>query len=105
MRCKAPAATQCEHCEQRATPQSAGYGSQNSQEFMRTYLDKLKSEKLILDWRLKQQARAGVQKTIRDLFRTLPQPYTVDLRQEKAARAYGFVYDTYPGGARPGMHA
>ncbi|OYO31156.1 type I restriction endonuclease subunit R [Janthinobacterium sp. PC23-8] len=68
-------------------------------------LDKLKSEKLILDWRLKQQARAGVQKTIRDLFRTLPQPYTVDLRQEKAARAYGFVYDTYPGGARPGMHA
>lgn len=67
--------------------------------------DKLKSEKLLLDWRLKQQARAGVQKTIRDLFRTLPQPYTVDLRQEKAARAYGFVYDTYPGGARPGMHA
>ena len=68
-------------------------------------LGKLKSEKLILDWRLKQQARAGVQKTIRDIFRTLPQPYTLDLRQEKAARAYGFVYDTYPGKAGQEMRA
>lgn len=58
-------------------------------------LSKLKSEKLILDWRLKQQARAGVQKTIRDVFRTLPQPYTLDLRQEKAARTYGFIYDQF----------
>ncbi len=60
-------------------------------------LAKLKAEKLILDWRLKQQARAAVQKTIRDIFRTLPQPYNLDLRQEKAARAYSFVYEHMAG--------
>nr|WP_314899155.1 type I restriction endonuclease subunit R [uncultured Deefgea sp.] len=63
----------------------------------KTLLTKLKAERLILDWRLKQQARAAVQKTIRDIFRTLPQPYNPDLRQEKAARAYSFVYDNLAG--------
>ena len=41
-------------------------------------LGKLKSEKLILDWRLKQQALASLQKTIRDIFRTLPQHHFSD---------------------------
>ena len=40
---------------------------------------------------------AAVQKTIRDIFRTRPQPNNSDLGQEKAARAYSFVYDNLAG--------
>jgi hypothetical protein len=38
MRCKAAGATQCEHCERRATPQRARYGRQKTQLFMNGYL-------------------------------------------------------------------
>lgn len=64
----------------------------------RELLDTLKREKLILDWREKQQARAGVMQAIRLGFRKLPSPYTRDVREEKQARAYAHVYDHYFGG-------
>lgn len=63
----------------------------------RALLDTLKREKLILDWREKQQARAGVMQAIKLGFRQLPAAFTRDVRDEKLARAYAHVYDHYFG--------
>lgn len=63
----------------------------------RELLATLKREKLVLDWREKQQARAGVMQTIRLGMRGLPPPFTRDIRAEKLARAYAHVYDHYFG--------
>lgn len=63
----------------------------------RELLDTLKREKLILDWREKQQARAGVMQAIKLGFRKLPASYTRDVRDEKLARAYAHFYDHYFG--------
>jgi type I restriction enzyme R subunit len=63
----------------------------------RELLETLKREKLILDWREKQQARAGVIQTIKLGLRRLPPPFTRDVREEKQARAYAHVYDHYFG--------
>ncbi len=69
----------------------------------RELLATLKREKLVLDWREKQQARAGVLQTLRTELRRLPAPFTKDIRVEKAARAYAHIYDHHAGaGARPG---
>lgn len=63
----------------------------------RELLETLRREKLVLDWREKQQARAGVLQTIRLGIRSLPSPYTHDIRAEKLARTYAHVYDHYYG--------
>lgn len=63
----------------------------------RELLDTLKREKLILDWREKQQARAAVMQTLRLNMRRLPAPFTRDIQSEKLARAYAHVYDHYFG--------
>jgi type I restriction enzyme R subunit len=63
----------------------------------RELLVTLKREKLILDWREKQQARAGVIQTIKLGLRRLPPPFTREVREEKQARAYAHVYDHYFG--------
>jgi type I restriction enzyme, R subunit len=63
----------------------------------RDLLATLKREKLILDWREKQQARAGVIQAIKLGLRPLPAPFTKPIREEKAARAYAHVYDHYFG--------
>ena len=69
----------------------------------RELLATLKREKLVLDWREKHQARAGVLQTLRSELRRLPEPFTKDIRVDKAARAYAHIYDHYAGaGARPG---
>jgi len=59
----------------------------------------LKREKLVLDWREKQQARAGVMQTIRLALRPphLPESFDRDLRAEKLALTYAHVYDHYYG--------
>jgi type I restriction enzyme, R subunit len=63
----------------------------------RELVAKLKREKLILDWREKQQARAGVMQALKLELRRLPTPFTKDVRAEKMARAYAHVYDHYFG--------
>jgi type I restriction enzyme R subunit len=60
----------------------------------------LKGEKLVLDWRKKQQARAAVQVCVRDYFEQLPAAFTPELREEKCALAYQHVYDSYLGEGR-----
>jgi type I restriction enzyme R subunit len=63
----------------------------------RELLATLKREKLVLDWREKQQAKAGVMQTLKVEMRRLPAAYTRDIRAEKMARTYAHVYDHYTG--------
>jgi type I restriction enzyme, R subunit len=63
----------------------------------RELLATLKREKLVLDWREKQQAKAGVMQTLKMEMRRLPPAYTRDIRAEKMARAYAHVYDHHIG--------
>ena len=63
----------------------------------RELLGKLKRDKLVLDWREKQQARAAVMQTLKLEIRRLPAPFTKEVRVEKLARAYAHVYDHYFG--------
>lgn len=63
----------------------------------RSLLAKLKREKLILDWRLKQPALAAVRQTIREEFDALPEVYDRRIWEEKVERAFQFVYERYPG--------
>ena len=66
----------------------------------RELLSTLKREKLVLDWREKQQAKAGVMQALKVEMRRLPPAYTRDIRAEKMARAYAHVYDHYNGSGR-----
>jgi len=64
----------------------------------RELLATLKREKLVLDWREKQQTRAGVRNAIKIEFRKLPSPpYTRELQNEKLAAAFAHVFDFYAG--------
>ena len=68
----------------------------------RELLATLKREKLVLDWREKQQAKAGVMQALKMALHptSLPAAYTKDIRVEKMARAYAHVYDHYAGASR-----
>ncbi|MBM4140462.1 MAG: type I restriction endonuclease subunit R [Nitrospira sp.] len=58
----------------------------------------LKSEKLILDWRKKQQARAEVLFTIETILdKMLPESYTPEIYRQKCDTTYQHVYDSYYG--------
>ena len=60
-------------------------------------LAKLKAEKLVLDWKLKSQTKADVERTIRDFFINLPDAYTPVLRKDKRAKTYAHIYENYFG--------
>jgi len=66
-------------------------------EVARELLDTLKAERLVLDWRKKQQTRAGVQITIEQVLDKLPSIYTPELYQTKCNAVYQHVYDSYYG--------
>jgi type I restriction enzyme R subunit len=71
----------------------------------RELLAVLKREKLVLDWREKQQTRAGVRNAIKIEFRKLPSPpYTRELQNEKLAAAFAHVFDAYTGAAQSVYH-
>lgn len=58
----------------------------------------LNNEKLVLDWRRKQQTRAEVLFTIETVLdEMLPESYTPELYQEKCNVAYQHIYDSYYG--------
>jgi type I restriction enzyme R subunit len=63
----------------------------------RDLLETLKREKLVLDWREKMQARAGVRQALKIKFRELPPVFSKDLREEKMIAAYAHVFDAYAG--------
>jgi type I restriction enzyme R subunit len=62
----------------------------------RTLLEKLKREKLVLDWRLKENAKAAVRQAIREEFDALPDVYDRRIWEEKVERTFQFVYERYP---------
>ena len=66
----------------------------------RELLDTLKAERLVLDWRKKQQARAGVQVLIEQMLDSLPSVYTTELYQTKCSAVYQHVYDSYYGAGK-----
>jgi type I restriction enzyme, R subunit len=60
-------------------------------------LERLKKEKLVLDWRKRQQARADVKLTIETVLDELPRNYTPDVWQVKCDTVYQHVFDSYAG--------
>ena len=64
----------------------------------RDLLDTLKREKLVLDWRKRQQTRADVRLTIeRILDAGLPRAYVQDDYHRRCVVVYEHVYDSYSG--------
>ena len=63
----------------------------------RKLLATLKQEKLVIDWRTKQQARASVQLAIQDTLEDLPPAYSRGMYGEKCELIYQHVYDSYFG--------
>ena len=63
----------------------------------RRLLSKLKREKLILDWRLKENAKADVRQTIREEYDQLPEVYDRRLWEEKVERTFQFMFERYAG--------
>jgi type I restriction enzyme R subunit len=60
-------------------------------------LETLKLEKLVLDWRKRQQSRAAVRQCIEERLDQLPQPFTPELWRTKCDVVYQHVYDSYFG--------
>jgi type I restriction enzyme R subunit len=63
----------------------------------RALLETLKREKLVLDWRARQQSRAAVRQAIEITLDNLPEVYTTDIYERKCDLAYHHVYDNYYG--------
>ena len=64
-------------------------------------LTTLKAEKLVLDWRKRQQSRAQVMVTIEEVFdKELPNKFNPNLYRQKCELVYQHVYDSYFGEGR-----
>jgi type I restriction enzyme, R subunit len=67
---------------------------------VRSLLETLKREKLVLDWRKRQQSRQAVRLCIEETLDTLPDAYTAEIYQTKCDLAYQHVYESYWGEGR-----
>ncbi len=64
----------------------------------RELLETLKREKLVLDWRKRQQSRAKVRLTVEQLLADrLPEKYTRQIFADKCNLVYQHIYDSYYG--------
>ena len=61
----------------------------------RQLLANLKREKFIMDWQMRESAKAGVRETIRQEFDLLPDVYDRELWDDKVERTYQFVFEHY----------
>jgi len=67
----------------------------------RDLLATLKKEKLVLDWRKRQQARAAVRVAISEMLDSeLPAAFSKELYQQKCELLYQHIYDSYFGQGR-----
>ena len=67
----------------------------------RDLLTTLTMEKLVLDWRKRQQSRAQVMVAIQDILdKGLPNKFSVDIFNQKCGLVYQHVYDSYFGEGR-----
>jgi type I restriction enzyme R subunit len=65
----------------------------------------LKREKLVLDWRKRQQSRAQVRVTVEKILdRGLPEVYTEALFQQKTESVFQHIYESYYGAGK-GIYA
>ena len=60
-------------------------------------LETLKHEKLVLDWRKKQQAKADVHVTIDQMLDRLPPSYTQEVYLQLCTDVFQHVYESYFG--------
>jgi type I restriction enzyme R subunit len=63
-------------------------------------LSTLKQEKLVLDWRRRQQSKAAVKVAIEEILDQLPEGYSTDVYQRKCEEVYQHVYESYSGAGR-----
>jgi len=64
-------------------------------------LERLKQEKLVIDWRKREQTRAAVRQLIEiALDEFLPKAYSKDIFDYKCQSVYQHVYDSYAGQGR-----
>jgi type I restriction enzyme R subunit len=63
-------------------------------------LETLKQEKLVLDWRRRQQSKAAVKVAIEEILDQLPESYPTDAYQRKCEEVYQHVYESYSGAGR-----
>jgi type I restriction enzyme, R subunit len=63
----------------------------------KSLLDKLKQEKLVLDWRKQQTTRAMVFTTITEILDQLPRAYTKEIYERKCEAVFQHVYEAYMG--------
>ncbi len=66
----------------------------------RELLDTLKAERLVLEWRSRQQTRAAVLVAIQEVLENLPQKYSNEEYNVKCEAVYQHVYDSYYGAGR-----
>ena len=66
----------------------------------RELLETLKKEKLVLDWRKRQQSRAAVMLSIEYTLDGLPPSYSRDTYREKCDLVYRHIFDSYYGEGR-----
>lgn len=66
----------------------------------RELLDTLNAERLVLEWRGRQQTRAAVLVAIQEVLENLPQKYSDDAYRVKCETVYQHVYDSYYGAGR-----
>ncbi len=64
---------------------------------IRTLLEVLKAERLVLDWRNRQQSQAAVRQAIEIELDKLPEAYEADLYQTKCDLAFKHIFDSYAG--------
>lgn len=65
----------------------------------KSLLEKLKAEKLVLDWRDKAATRGAVRQAIElELDRGLPEVYDETIYEDKCHAAFAHIFSSYPGG-------
>ncbi|MEH2118153.1 type I restriction enzyme endonuclease domain-containing protein [Nostoc sp.] len=70
---------------------------QELKQVARELLETLKKEKLVLDWKKRQQTRASIEVAIKDSLDRLPQSYSAELYEQKCQEFYQHIYENYSG--------
>jgi type I restriction enzyme, R subunit len=58
-------------------------------------LHTLKQEKLVLDWKKRQQSKAAVEVTIKEILDGLPESYSEDVYDQMCQTIYQHIYESY----------
>ena len=79
-------------------PDLTGKEKKQLKSVAKNLLEALKKEKLVLDWRKRQQTRADVLLTIQNILdEKLPRSYTPEIYKEKCDLVYQHFYESYYG--------